>query len=75
MKSIKLVLLVALVVAGTAIVIQNQEVWRVHFLWLTSDVPAIVLLLSTLAAGFIMGVVVTLLIKRSSTSKHLRGEK
>lgn len=68
MKAIKLILLVALVVASTAVVIQNQQVWNVSFLWLTSDVPAIILLFLTLAAGFIMGVVATLLVKRNK--KH-----
>jgi len=65
MKLIKLGLLVALVIASTAVVIQNQESWEVRFLWLTSDVPAIVLLFLTLAAGFIMGVVVALLVRRN----------
>ncbi len=64
MKVIKLVLLIALVIASMAIVFQNQASWQVHFLWLTSDVPAIVLLLLTLAAGFILGFVASFLVRR-----------
>ena len=68
MNAIKLVLLVVLVIASTAVVFQNQALWQVHFLWLTSDVPAIILLFLTLAAGFIMGFVAALLVKRGKKS-------
>ena len=64
MNTIKLVLLFVLVIACTAVVLQNQASWEVHFLWLTNDVPGIVLLFLTLAAGFIMGSCATLLLKR-----------
>lgn len=66
MKSIKLVLLLVLVVALAAAVLQNQASWQVRFLWLTGEVPGIILLFLTAAAGFIMGVTAALLMKREN---------
>lgn len=70
MKTTKLVLLLVLVVALAAVVIQNHASWQVHFLWLTGEVPGIILLFLTAAAGFIAGVIVTLLVKRRTKSKQ-----
>jgi uncharacterized integral membrane protein len=70
MKSIKLVLLVVLAGALTAVVLQNQASWQVRFLWLTGEVPGIILLLLTAAAGFIAGITVAILVKRGTKSKH-----
>lgn len=70
MKSIKLVLLVVLAGALAAVVLQNQASWQVRFLWLTGEVPGIILLLLTAAAGFIVGITVAILVKRGTKSKH-----
>ncbi len=70
MKSVKLVLLLVLVVALAAVVLQNQVSWQVRFLWLTGEVPAIILLFLTAAAGFIAGITVALLVKRDAKSQH-----
>ena len=70
MKSIKLVLLLVLVGALAAVVLQNQASWQVRFLWLTGEVPGIILLLLTAAGGFIAGITVALLVKRSAKSKR-----
>jgi uncharacterized integral membrane protein len=70
MKSIKLVLLVVLAGALAAVVLQNQASWQVRFLWLTGEVPGIILLLLTAAAGFIAGITVAILVKRGTKSKH-----
>lgn len=70
MKSRKLVLLLVLVVALAALVLQNQASWQVRFLWLTGDVPGIVLLFLTAAAGFIAGITVALLGKRGAQQQH-----
>ncbi len=70
MKSIKLVLLVILAGALAAVVLQNQASWQVRFLWLTGEVPGIILLLLTAAAGFIAGITVAILVKRGTKSKH-----
>ena len=66
MRSVKLVLLLVLVVALAAVVLQNQASWQVRFLWLTGEVPGIILLFLTAAAGFIMGITVALLMKRGN---------
>ena len=60
----KLVLLLLLVAALAAVVLQNQDPWQVRFLWLSGEVPGIVLLVLTAAAGFIAGVGAALLVKR-----------
>ena len=64
MKSIKPVLLLVLVVALAAVVFQNQTPWQVRFLWLHGEVPGIILLFLTAAAGFIAGLTVVLQVKR-----------
>lgn len=69
MRSVKLVMLLVLVAALAAVVIQNQTAWQVHFLWLTGEVPGIVLLFLTAAAGFIAGITVALLVKHGAQSK------
>jgi uncharacterized integral membrane protein len=51
-------------------VLQNQASWQVHFLWLTGEVPGIVLLFLTAAAGFVMGIAVALLVKRGNKHKQ-----
>ena len=56
MKSIKLVLLLVLIVTLTALVLQNKVPWQVRFLWLTGEVPGIILLFLTAAAGSIAGI-------------------
>ena len=69
MKSIKLLLLLVLVVALAAVALQNQASWQVRFLWLTGEVPGIILLFLT-AAGFIAGITVALLVKRGAKPQH-----
>jgi uncharacterized integral membrane protein len=63
MKSVKLVSIILLVVALAALVLQNQASWQVRFLWLTGEVPGIILLFLTATAGFISGITVVLLVK------------
>jgi len=63
MKSFKLLFLLVLVIALAAFVLQNQATLPVRFLWLAGEVPGIILLLLTAAAGFIVGITVALLIK------------
>lgn len=66
MKTLKLILILVLVLALSAVVLQNQSSWEVRFLWLAGEVPGIILLFLTAAAGFIAGVTVALTMKRSS---------
>ena len=63
MKSIKLVLLLALIIALAAVVFQNQESWQVRFLWMSGELPGIILLFLTAAAGFIAGITIALMVK------------
>ena len=66
MKSPKLILLLVLVAIVTAVVLQNQSSWEVRFLWMTGDVPGVILLFLTAAAGFVVGTTVALLMKRDA---------
>ncbi|MFO8074284.1 MAG: hypothetical protein R6V85_20675 [Polyangia bacterium] len=70
MKTTKLVLLLVLVSVLTAVVLQNRASWQVSFLWLTGEVPGIVLLFLTAAAGFVAGITVALLVKRGAKPKR-----
>lgn len=70
MKPIKLALLLVLVVALATLVLQNQAPWRVRFLWLTGEVPGIIVLFLTAAAGLIAGITVALLVKRGARPQH-----
>jgi uncharacterized integral membrane protein len=69
-NSVKLVLLLVLVAALAAVVLQNQAAWEVRFLWLTGEVPGIILLFLTAAAGFIAGIAVALLVKRGAKQQE-----
>jgi len=69
-KSIKLVMLLVLVGALAAVLLQNQASWQVRFLWLTGEVPGIIVLFLTAAAGFIAGITVALLVKRGTKPQH-----
>ena len=70
MKSIKLTLVLVLVVALSAVVLQNQEPWKVRFLWLSGDVPGIILLFLTSVAGFVAGITVALLMRRDTKQQY-----
>ncbi|MFO7768063.1 MAG: hypothetical protein R6W82_03780 [bacterium] len=70
MKQIRLVLLLVLVVTLAAVVLQNQAPWQVRFLWLNGEVPGIILLFLTAAAGFIAGITVALLVKHGATPQR-----
>lgn len=69
MNSIKLVLLLVLVAALATVVLQNQAPWEVRFLGLTGEVPGIILLFLTAAAGFIAGIIVAFLVKRGGKTR------
>ncbi|MEX2473043.1 MAG: LapA family protein [Gemmatimonadota bacterium] len=73
MRSVKLVVLLVSVVALAVTALQNQASWEVRFLWLTGEVPAILLLFLTAAAGFAMGISVALLMKRGKKHSPEKG--
>lgn len=66
MKKAKLVVILLLVGALAAAALQNQASWEVSFLWMTGEVPGIILLFLTATAGFIMGITTAYLLKRDS---------
>lgn len=68
MNGIKLALLLTLSLALVLVVIQNTAPVQARFLWFTAEVPAIVLLFLTAAAGFIAGLLVALLIRSGTKS-------
>lgn len=70
MKSVKLAGLLVLVVALAVVVFQNRDPWQVRFFWIAGDVPGIILLFLTAAAGFMMGIAVALLTKRRKKQKE-----
>lgn len=69
MKGIKLVFVSTLSLALVLVVLQNTAPVQARFLWLTAEVPAIVLLFVTAAGGFVAGLLVALLVKSSGASK------
>jgi uncharacterized integral membrane protein len=73
MKAAKLVVILVLVGVLAAAVLQNQASWQVRFLWLSGEMPGIILLFLTAAAGFAVGVTVAFLMQRGNMEK-LKGE-
>ena len=69
MKTTKLMLLLAITIALSAVLIQNQSVWQIRFLWFTAAVPSAILLFLTMAAGLLIGVIVSILLKRDYNHK------
>lgn len=55
MKKWQVFLLLCLTVALTAVIVQNSNPVRVRFLWMSGQMPAILLLLLTAGAGFVLG--------------------
>jgi uncharacterized integral membrane protein len=64
MRTFKLLSLLVIVIALVVIVLQNRAPWQVHFLWLTGHIPGVLLLFLTSAAGFVAGIIFTLLLRR-----------
>jgi uncharacterized integral membrane protein len=58
------------VVLLAIIIIQNREPVRTHFLLATVEMPHILLLLITAAAGFVAGVMVALLSERKKAKQE-----
>lgn len=75
MRTVKLVLLLTLAIAVAAVVLQNQAPLRVQFLWLTGEVPGVILLFMTAVAGFIIGLTAALMVKSGAKPKPWNREK
>lgn len=68
MKRIKLIFLSTISLALVLIVVQNTAAVNARFLWLTAEVPVIVLLFLTAAGGFVAGLLASLLAKSGAKS-------
>lgn len=68
MKTFKLVVILFLAILVLIVVVQNQVPLQVRFLWLTGDVPGVILLFLTTLAGFIIGFITALLIRHGKRS-------
>ena len=63
MRRMKLVFLLVVSLALVLVVVQNNAPINARFLWLTAEVPVIVLLFLTAAGGFVAGLLAALLVK------------
>ncbi len=70
MKRVKLAVLVAIGLALMMLVVQNTAPVQARFLWMSAEIPAVVLLFLTAAGGFVAGLLVALLAKRGSKTKQ-----
>jgi uncharacterized integral membrane protein len=64
MKRVKLTVLLLISLGVVLVVIQNTAPVQARFLWMTAEVPAIVLLFVTAVGGFVAGLLAALLVKR-----------
>jgi uncharacterized integral membrane protein len=70
MKKVKLAFLLILSLVLVLLVAQNTAPVQARFLWLTSEIPVIVLLFLTSAGGFVAGLLVALLLNKDHQSKQ-----
>lgn len=69
MKTARVVVVGLMAAALGALVLQNTSPVQARFLWMTAEMPVIVLLGLTTLGGFAVGVVVTLMLSRTTTSE------
>jgi uncharacterized integral membrane protein len=69
MRRIKLVILLTLGLALALLVVQNTAPTQARFLWLTAEVPVILLLFLAAAGGFVSGLLVAVFVKSGAKSK------
>jgi uncharacterized integral membrane protein len=65
MKTSKLVTILVISVVLLLVVIQNTSPVQARFLWLSAEVPAILLLFLMAVGGFVLGLLVALLRRRN----------
>lgn len=61
MKTPKLVIILVISIALILLVVQNTAPVEARFMWLTAEVPAVLLLFLAAAGGFALGLLVALL--------------
>ncbi|MCA1754793.1 MAG: LapA family protein [Spirochaeta sp.] len=69
MRKVKLIAVLLLSFALVMVVAQNTAPIEARFLWLTAEVPAILLLFLTAVGGFVVGILTSLLIGRAHQKK------
>lgn len=69
MQRIKLAVLLLIGLGVVLVVIQNTAPVQARFLWMTAEVPAIVLLFLTAAGGFVAGLLAAILAKRGTHAR------
>lgn len=70
MKRVKIAFIVLLCVLLIILVIQNTDPVEARFLWLTTQLPMVILLFVTTAGGFILGMLVSLFVRKERRKKR-----
>ena len=66
MKNIKIILITVVVSLAVVIALQNRQQVETKFLFTSITMPRMLLILSTLAVGFIVGLITAGLLRRKS---------
>lgn len=74
MKIVKLVVVLIVTALLVLLIFQNMAQVRIHFLWLTGELPTALLLFLTLAGGFIIGITAALMLRSGGKSKKRKEE-
>lgn len=74
MKIFKLAAVLILAVLMVLLIFQNMTEVPIHFLWLSGELPATLLLFITLAGGFIIGITAALILRRGRKTGKKREE-
>lgn len=69
MHRIKFAVLLLIGLGVVLVVIQNTAPVQARFLWMTAEIPAIVLLFLTAVGGFVAGLLAAILVKRGQYSR------
>jgi len=66
MKNIKIILITVVVSLAVVVALQNKQQVETKFLFTSITMPRVLLLLSTLALGFVIGLITAGLLRRKS---------
>ncbi len=69
MKKVKIVFIILISVALVLLAVQNTAPIQTRFLWLSAELPAVLLLFLTAIGGFIVGLLVALFMRKTPKSK------
>lgn len=76
MQKVKLGVLLAVSLALLVLVLQNTAPVEARFLWMSAEIPAILLLLLSVMGGFVAGLLVAMLVRKGGKAKMpVGGEK